>query len=95
MSDLDALVYSASVAIRPWRSVDSVTGREGGSLQIVLKSDVAAQDTQKDIDKCLSCKRLYCTNCLDQETDEEKLEFVPKKLRLVPKQLPNQMAMEL
>lgn len=73
----------------PWESLDSVEKDYRGSLQLVLKSDIEAQDRQREIDKCLSCKKMKCTNCLDKK----KSGYVKKKL--VVRQCENQMVMEM
>lgn len=76
-------------AVWPWESLDSLEHDYRGSLQLVLKSDLEAQDTQKMIDQCLSCKRMFCTNCLDNK----KSNYVKKKL--VIRQCEDQMVMEM
>ena len=89
MYDVGELVLSALTAVRPWESVDSLEKDYRGSLRLVLKADVAAQDTQKEIDKCLSCKRMYCTNCLDKKKQARE------RKKLVVRQCTDQIAMEM
>ena len=76
-------------ACRPWESINSQERDYRGSLQLVLKADLEAQDTQKEIDKCLACKRLYCTDCLSTK----KSGYVKKDL--VVRHCEGQMAMEM
>ena len=91
MSDSDrrTLVSEMETAIWPWNSVDSVEEEASGSVCLVMKSDLDRADKQREIDKCLNCTRLYCTNCLSDYEKEEK----PKLVMI--KQFEGQMVMEL
>lgn len=91
MSDFDrrTLVSVMETAIWPWNSVNSVEEEASGSVCLVMKSDLDRADKQREIDKCLNCTRLYCTNCLSDYEKEDK----PKLVMI--KQFEGQMVMEL
>ena len=89
MYDRNELALRALNAVRPWESVDSLEKDYRGSLRLVLKADLDAQDNQKEIDKCLSCKRMYCTNCLDKKKPARE------KQKLVMRQCVDQIAREM
>lgn len=67
MTGIDVL----SSACLPWRSVDSVdysfyqkTGGSTVSLKVRCKDQNEAHDTQEMINRCLSCEKSRCNNCL-------------------------------
>ena len=68
MNDSNWILASAFGAKLPWRSIDAE--REGFNY--------TGSDTQEQIDKCLSCKRLACTNCLYERTSNR-----PRKMRIL------------
>ena len=83
------LVSEMETAIWPWNSVDSVEEEASGSICLVMKSDLDRADKQREIDKCLSCTRQFCTNCLSDYEKEDK----PKLVMI--KQIEGQMIMEM
>lgn len=91
MYDLEELIQQAANATPPWKSVDAMERDYGGSISLVMKSEVAQRDSQQLIDKCLNCKRQYCTNCLSSKKKWRQ----QKKLKMVVKQCENQMVMEM
>lgn len=91
MHDQEELIRQASNASLPWKSVDCMERDFGGSISLVMKSEVAQRDSQQLIDKCLNCKRQYCTNCLSSK----KKWLQSKKMKMVVKQCENQMVMEM
>ena len=60
------IVQQAMYAVVPWKSADA-------KLPINFNSLV---DSQAQIDKCLSCDKCDCTNCLNRR----KSTYVSKKL---------------
>lgn len=60
------IIQQAMTAVLPWKSLDA-------SQPINFDRLV---DRQAQIDKCLSCSKSYCTNCLNGR----KTKYVSKKL---------------
>lgn len=62
----DMLIKSARGATLPWKSMDALPPVKIGR----------AMDSQAQIDKCLSCSKCDCTNCLHGR----KSKYVSKKV---------------
>lgn len=60
------LATAARNAVLPWKSIDATP----------LIRPVRPSDSQAQIDKCLSCTKIACTNCLHGR----KSKYVSKKL---------------
>ena len=72
MNEYDSgLLTSALGAKLPWKSVDA---------ELSLNS--YSGDTQEQIDKCLSCRRLACTNCLYVHSANK-----PRKMKVLSGQI--------
>lgn len=67
---MDDIIGSAFGAKLPWKSVDA-----GAST---LKGYGYYGDTQEQIDKCLSCSRLACVNCLYERTSNR-----PRRMKVL------------
>lgn len=61
-----SLARAARNAVPPWNSLDAAP---------MIKS-IRLIDTQEQINKCLSCPKIACTNCLHGR----KTNYVSKKL---------------
>ena len=71
MDDINSLLASTYDAKLPWRTVDA-SGSAYAFNKVVLKGTGDSGDTQEQIDKCLSCTRLKCTNCLCETNTNRK-----------------------
>lgn len=70
MDDINSLLASTYDAKLPWRTVDASGSYSFG--KVILKGTFDSGDTQEQIDKCLSCTRLKCTNCLCENNGRKK-----------------------
>lgn len=87
----DFSLRNLSNAVLPWNSVDAEAAetRMHRKTSRVALSNEFTNDTQEQIDKCLSCQKLFCTDC---PTNEYKRQYrAAKRLTIKHEYLEVQM----